>query len=93
MMQSPLKWLLIVLIRGYQLCISPFIGQNCRFYPSCSQYAIEAISVHGCLKGCYLTFIRLCKCHPLHPGGVDPVPARKSGCACSSSLKNDDKDI
>ncbi|EQM95339.1 hypothetical protein OFAG_02357 [Oxalobacter formigenes HOxBLS] len=93
MMKSPLKWLFIVLIRGYQLCISPYLGQNCRFYPSCSQYALEAISVHGCLKGCFLTLIRLCKCHPFHPGGLDPVPEKKSGCGCSEPLKNDGENI
>ncbi len=76
MKKSPLEWLLIVLIRGYQLCISPYLGQNCRFYPTCSQYALKAISVHGCLKGSLLTLIRLCKCHPFHPGGFDPVPEK-----------------
>lgn len=92
-MTSPLKWLFIVLIRGYQLCISPYLGQNCRFYPSCSQYAIQAISAHGCLKGCFLTLVRLCKCHPFHPGGFDPVPEKKSGCGCGKPLENDGKNI
>ena len=69
-----MKTLLLILLRAYQLAISPFLGQNCRFYPSCSEYAVEAIREHGALKGSGLTAVRLCKCHPFHPGGVDPVP-------------------
>lgn len=69
-----MKTLLLILLRAYQLCISPFLGQNCRFYPSCSEYATEAVREHGALKGSALTARRLCKCHPFHPGGVDPVP-------------------
>jgi putative membrane protein insertion efficiency factor len=65
---------LLLLIRAYQLGISPFLGQRCRFYPSCSSYAAEAITVHGALKGSLLATRRLCKCHPWHPGGCDPVP-------------------
>lgn len=76
-MESPLKWILLVVLRIYQLCISPFLGQNCRFYPTCSGYAIKAITVHGCLKGLLLTVCRLGKCHPWHPGGFDPVPPGK----------------
>ncbi len=69
------------LIRLYQLTISPLIGPCCRFYPSCSDYAIEAIEVHGTFKGLYLTIRRLLKCHPWHPGGCDFVPEKnpKSG--------------
>ncbi|MGE0012528.1 membrane protein insertion efficiency factor YidD [Parapusillimonas granuli] len=66
--------LLIVLVRGYQLCISPFLGRNCRFYPSCSQYAIEALRSHGAVRGIWLAIRRLGRCHPWHPGGYDPVP-------------------
>lgn len=76
-MKSPLQWFLLFALRVYQLCISPFLGQNCRFYPTCSQYAIEAITVHGCIKGLFLTVCRLGKCHPWHPGGFDPVPPEK----------------
>ena len=93
MVKSPLKWLLIILIRGYQVCISPYLGQNCRFYPTCSQYALKAISVHGCFRGIVLTLVRLCKCHPFHPGGYDPVPEKKSGCNCGVSFGNDGKNI
>lgn len=82
-----MKTLLLLLVRGYQLCISPFLGQNCRFYPSCSQYAMEAIGRHGALKGGMLAARRLSKCHPWHAGGVDPVPEKlpakpASACGC-----------
>lgn len=69
-----MRRLLVLLIRGYQLLISPLLGPNCRFYPSCSQYGIEAIQVHGPLRGGWLTLRRLLKCHPGYPGGLDPVP-------------------
>lgn len=85
-----MKTPLLLLVRAYQLCISPFLGQNCRFYPSCSQYAIEAITLHGALKGGMLAARRLSKCHPWHPGGVDPVPDTvpehsSAACKCSHS--------
>ncbi|RJG04636.1 membrane protein insertion efficiency factor YidD [Noviherbaspirillum cavernae] len=73
-----MKTLLLLLLRGYQLGISPFLGQNCRFYPSCSDYATQAIRDHGALKGGALATRRLCKCHPWHPGGLDPVPDKAS---------------
>jgi len=63
-----------VLIRFYQVVLSPFVGQHCRFYPSCSNYALEAIQRHGSARGSWLAVKRLCRCHPWHPGGVDPVP-------------------
>jgi len=66
---------LIVLIRLYQRLLSPLLGARCRFYPSCSHYAVEALQTHGFLKGSGLTVYRLCRCHPLNPGGFDPVPA------------------
>ena len=66
--------LLLLLIRGYQILISPLLGPNCRFTPSCSQYAIEAIQIHGIIGGSWLSLCRLGRCHPLHPGGYDPVP-------------------
>jgi putative membrane protein insertion efficiency factor len=70
-MRSVLKYL----IRGYQLAISPLLGPRCRFYPSCSHYAIEAIETHGALRGVWLTAKRISRCHPWHEGGFDPVPA------------------
>ena len=66
--------LLIVLLRGYRLLISPLLGNNCRFCPSCSNYAEQAIREYGVLRGLGLTLRRLGKCHPWHPGGYDPVP-------------------
>ncbi|MFJ3057870.1 membrane protein insertion efficiency factor YidD [Herbaspirillum sp. NPDC087042] len=69
-----MKTPLLLLLRAYKLGVSPFLGQNCRFYPSCSDYAAEAVRVHGALKGSWLAGKRLCKCHPWHPGGLDLVP-------------------
>lgn len=66
------------LVRGYQLLISPALGSNCRFQPSCSQYALEALRAHGALRGSWLALRRIGRCHPLHPGGHDPVPPAKS---------------
>ena len=62
------------LIRIYQRMVSPMLGPRCRFYPSCSQYAIEALETHGMLRGLWLALRRLLRCHPLHHGGFDPVP-------------------
>ncbi|UPM54944.1 membrane protein insertion efficiency factor YidD [Gottfriedia acidiceleris] len=66
--------ILIGIIRFYQKWISPATPPSCRFYPTCSSYGLEAIETHGALKGTYLTTKRILKCHPLHPGGYDPVP-------------------
>ncbi len=62
----------------YQAMLSGFLGPRCRFYPSCSYYAMEAIKTHGVIRGGVLSIIRICKCHPLHPGGVDEVPQAPS---------------
>ncbi|EKT53684.1 membrane protein insertion efficiency factor YidD [Providencia burhodogranariea] len=70
--------LLIGLIRGYQLAISPLLGPRCRFNPTCSNYGIEALRRFGMLKGSWLTAKRVLKCHPLHAGGDDPVPPKKN---------------
>lgn len=67
----------LALIRLYQLTLSPFIGQQCRFHPSCSHYAAEAIGRYGVLRGGWLATRRLGRCHPFHPGGFDPVPSPK----------------
>ena len=64
----------VILIKGYQFFISPFLGANCRFYPSCSHYAVDALSKYGFFKGAWLAARRLLRCHPFHPGGYDPVP-------------------
>jgi len=67
--------LLILLIGAYRYGLSPFLGNNCRFYPTCSCYAQEAIATHGSLRGLWLTVRRLSRCHPWHEGGLDPVPS------------------
>ncbi len=69
--------LLIILIKFYKKAISPFLPNSCRFYPTCSSYAIEALKQHGFFKGIWLATKRVAKCHPFHPGGFDPVPAVK----------------
>jgi putative membrane protein insertion efficiency factor len=71
-----MRKLLTLLIRLYQFAISPFLGSQCRFYPTCSHYALEAIETHGVLRGGWLTLRRLLRCHPWHKGGVDPVPEK-----------------
>lgn len=76
-----MKTLLMLLLKGYKLGVSPFLGQHCRFYPSCSDYARDAIAVHGALRGSLLAGRRLCKCHPWNPGGIDPVPPSPDDCA------------
>ncbi|MBW2449174.1 MAG: membrane protein insertion efficiency factor YidD [Deltaproteobacteria bacterium] len=65
---------LVILIRAYQYTLSPILGPSCRFYPSCSEYARQAIKRHGLLSGLLLAVKRILRCHPFHPGGVDPVP-------------------
>lgn len=70
---------LVVPILWYQRFISPFLGARCRFAPSCSQYAVDALRTHGAARGLWLAVRRLARCHPFHPGGYDPVPARPQG--------------
>lgn len=69
-----MKRLVLFLLRAYKTTLSPFLGNHCRFAPSCSDYMTQAVSKYGALKGIYLGTKRLLKCHPFHPGGVDPVP-------------------
>ena len=69
--------LLVLPIRAYQLVVSPLLGPRCRFYPSCSAYAVEALTTHGPLRGSWLAVRRLLRCHPWNPGGLDPVPPRR----------------
>lgn len=80
--------LLVWLVRGYQLLVSPMLGQNCRFYPTCSNYAVEALRTHGAGRGSWLALRRVCRCHPWNPGGVDPVPPARqdshpAACGCN----------
>jgi putative membrane protein insertion efficiency factor len=69
-----MRWFLIFLVRGYQVVLSPLLPSACRFYPSCSAYAVEALERHGAIRGSWLTLRRLARCHPFCPGGYDPVP-------------------
>ncbi len=69
-----MKFLLLALIRFYRFAISPMLGQRCRFFPSCSEYAAEAVEKYGAFKGFRLGLARLSRCHPWNPGGFDPVP-------------------
>ena len=71
-----MRFMLIAIIKFYKFFISPLLGSNCRFYPSCSSYSLEALQRHGAIIGSYLTLRRLLKCHPFHEGGIDPVPEK-----------------
>lgn len=70
------KRFLILLLKGYKKFISPLLGDNCRFYPTCSVYAMQAIEIHGPVKGCMLAAWRVLRCNPFCKGGVDPVPPK-----------------
>lgn len=70
------RYLAILLLRTYQVTISPMLGPVCRFAPSCSSYAVEAYRIHGTIRGSWMTARRLLRCHPWNPGGYDPVPPR-----------------
>lgn len=71
-----MRWILIHLLKAYRFAISPIYGQVCRYHPSCSAYALEAVTVHGSLRGSWLALRRLFRCHPWAAGGYDPVPPR-----------------
>ncbi|MGP1939574.1 MAG: membrane protein insertion efficiency factor YidD [Arsenophonus sp. ET-DL9-MAG3] len=71
------SWLLILMIKSYQFIISPLLRSHCRFNPTCSQYGIEALYQFGLIKGSWLIFKRILKCHPLHKGGDNPIPPKK----------------
>lgn len=73
-MANPIQSSLLISIRFYRFAISAFLGPCCRFEPTCSTYALEAIKIHGCLQGIRLAIYRIIRCHPWHPGGKDPVP-------------------
>ena len=73
-----MKTFFLLLIKGYQYLLSPLLGNNCRFYPRCSDYSREAIERYGLVKGGYLSLRRIVKCHPYHEGGYDPVPKQET---------------
>jgi putative membrane protein insertion efficiency factor len=74
LIKKVLSEIFVLIVRFYQIFISPLFPQTCRFYPTCSHYTIEALQKHGFIKGLYLGGKRILKCNPLHPGGHDPVP-------------------
>jgi hypothetical protein len=84
---GPVAWLLLRAVRFYQVWISPVLPPSCRFEPSCSAYAVEALTVHGALRGTWLTVRRLLRCGPWHPGGWDPVPPGRRAPAGSSAQR------
>jgi len=81
------------LIRAYQMTLSPFIGNQCRFHPSCSNYALEAIDAFGAIKGSWLAVRRLGRCHPFNPGGFDPVPGTSDKIIQASDCCPEPKEI
>jgi putative membrane protein insertion efficiency factor len=90
--RTPLAWALRALVQAYRWTISPLLGPSCRYYPTCSAYALDALDEHGAMRGAWLATKRICRCHPWHDGGYDPVPrrpdlagARHAGAADSSS--------
>lgn len=87
-----MKHILIALIKFYRYFLSPYIGSSCRFHPTCSVYALEAIEKYGAAKGSWLGIKRLLRCHPFSPGGYDPVPGtEQSDISCNHSHENKEK--
>ena len=86
-----MKWVLVWLIRLYQYFISPLLGKSCRFHPSCSEYAKEAINIHGWHKGICLSIYRIARCQPFSHGGYDPVPILKISAKQSSTIRLNDE--
>ncbi len=84
---TPMARVLLLLVSGYRRFLSPLFGPTCRFQPSCSTYAMQALRAHGALRGSWLTVRRLSRCHPFHSGGYDPVPPPK-GAATSNEESN-----
>jgi uncharacterized protein len=72
-----MKHFIVFLIKAYQILISPLFAGSCRFYPSCSEYAVESVRRFGSLKGSWMAIRRIGRCHPWHPGGFDPVPEKE----------------
>lgn len=88
-----IKWLVLKLLRGYQLLLSPVLGSNCRFYPSCSSYSMIAIQRFGVIKGSWMSILRILRCQPRSPGGMDPVPEEWPGWIFAGNVQQpDDED-
>jgi len=85
-----LAWLMIGLVRVYQVTLSPLLGPRCRYWPSCSSYTAEAIRVHGPLRGGWMAVRRIARCHPGCEGGIDPVPGGPSEQLCRDDPELDD---
>lgn len=85
-----MRWILIKLVQFYRLVISPVLPPSCRFYPTCSEYTIEALSRHGLFKGFWLSIRRIGRCHPFCEGGYDPVPGTEDG---ENNLENAHSDV
>jgi len=83
-----MKYVFIGIVKLYRIAISPLFPPTCRFYPTCSEYAIEALSRHGAFKGGWLAMKRIAKCHPFHEGGVDLVPPKAQACKHASTNKD-----
>ena len=88
-----MKYVLIGLLRAYRFAISPLYGQVCRYHPSCSAYALEAVTVHGSIKGTWLAVRRVGRCHPWARGGYDPVPPRKGATAPTEETSRQQPDL
>lgn len=84
-----IRGVLVMLIKGYRLFLSPYLGQNCRYEPSCSAYAVEALQHHGLLRGGWMAVKRISRCHPWHEGGYDPVPPSSDSNATKTSSRRD----
>lgn len=83
-----MKYVFIGIVKLYRMAISPLFPPSCRFYPTCSEYAVEALSEHGAIKGGWLAIKRIAKCHPFHEGGVDLVPRKERTCEHTSTNKD-----
>ncbi len=87
--RGAVRSILILLVRGYQFFISPYFPSSCRYYPTCSHYAIDAIKTHGAIRGVGLTVWRILRCNPWSEGGEDPVPGKTSDCSCDHHISSD----